>query len=54
MQEPLLKAGAAAIHILELDVRDRYAVEQSVTSLPQEWKRIDVLINSAGLSRGPG
>jgi 3-hydroxy acid dehydrogenase / malonic semialdehyde reductase len=52
MQEPLLKAGAAAIHTLELDVRDRHAVEQSVTSLPQEWKPIDILINNAGLSRG--
>jgi 3-hydroxy acid dehydrogenase/malonic semialdehyde reductase len=52
MQEPLLKAGAAAILTLELDVRDRRAVEQSVTSLPQEWKPIDVLINNAGLSRG--
>src|ERR1700720_3270438 len=52
MQEPLLKAGAAAIHTLELDVRDRHAVEQSVRSLPQEWKLIDVLINNAGLSRG--
>jgi 3-hydroxy acid dehydrogenase / malonic semialdehyde reductase len=52
MREPLLKAGAAAIHTLELDVRNRHAVEQSVTSLPQEWKPIDVLINNAGLSRG--
>jgi 3-hydroxy acid dehydrogenase / malonic semialdehyde reductase len=52
MQEPLLKAGATAIHTLELDVRDRHTVEQSITSLPEEWQPIDILINNAGLSRG--
>ena len=52
MQETLLRAGAAAVHTFELDVRNRSAVEQSLASLPQEWKLIDVLINNAGLSRG--
>ena len=52
MQETLLRAGAAAVHTFELDVRDRSAVEQSLASLPQEWKLNDVLINNAGLSRG--
>jgi 3-hydroxy acid dehydrogenase/malonic semialdehyde reductase len=54
MQEALLKVGAAAIHTLELDVRDRHAVEKSVKSLPQEWQPIDILINNAGLARGLG
>lgn len=34
------------------DVRDNAAVEQAVTSLPQEWKNIDVLVNNAGLAVG--
>ncbi len=45
-------AGATAVHTFTLDVRDRAAVETSIASLPEDWKRIDVLVNNAGLSRG--
>src|SRR5580698_4854843 len=44
--------GAAAVHSIELDVRDRAAVECAVSQLPAEWSEIDVLVNNAGLSRG--
>jgi len=37
---------------LELDVRDRQAVEEAIASLPDAWKEIDILVNNAGLSRG--
>ena len=37
---------------LQLDVRDRPQVMQTLQSLPQEWATIQVLINNAGLSRG--
>ncbi len=37
---------------LELDVRDRSAVEQAISELPAAWAEIDVLVNNAGLSRG--
>jgi 3-hydroxy acid dehydrogenase/malonic semialdehyde reductase len=37
---------------LELDVRDRGAVEQAVAALPQEFAELDVLVNNAGLARG--
>ncbi|MBS1904085.1 MAG: SDR family oxidoreductase [Bacteroidetes bacterium] len=40
------------IHAFELDVRDREAVEESLNTLPDEWKDIDILVNNAGLSRG--
>jgi len=39
-------------HIVELDVRDQQAVDRAITSLPEEWRAIDVLVNNAGLSRG--
>jgi len=39
-------------HFFELDVRDRAAVERSVSGLPVEWEAVEVLINNAGLSRG--
>ena len=35
-----------------LDVRDRAAVEETIASLPDEWREIDILFNNAGLSRG--
>ena len=51
--EPQLKAaGAAAVHVFELDVQDRGAVEKAIAGLPAEWQAIDVLVNNAGLSRG--
>lgn len=51
--EPQLKAaGAAAVHVFELDVQDRPAVEKATAGLPAEWQEIDVLVNNAGLSRG--
>ncbi|AFY45028.1 SDR family oxidoreductase [Nostoc sp. PCC 7107] len=41
-----------ATHLLQLDVRDRPAVESTITNLPADWSNIDILINNAGLSRG--
>jgi len=40
------------VHLLELDVRDRSAVESAISNLPASWSDIDILINNAGLSRG--
>jgi NADP-dependent 3-hydroxy acid dehydrogenase YdfG len=37
---------------LSFDVRDRQAVAKSLQSLPEPWKRIDVLINNAGNAHG--
>jgi 3-hydroxy acid dehydrogenase/malonic semialdehyde reductase len=51
MRESLRQAGAPAVHLLQLDVRDRAAVEHSFASLPDDWKKVDILINNAGLSR---
>ena len=50
--ELLSQHAGLDIHIFELDVRDRQAVEQAINSLPEAWKSIDVLINNAGLSQG--
>jgi 3-hydroxy acid dehydrogenase/malonic semialdehyde reductase len=39
-------------HAFRLDVRDQKEVARSIASLPEQWHRIDILINNAGLSRG--
>ncbi len=38
--------------ILPFDVRNRAEVEQKLTSLPEKWQNIDILINNAGLALG--
>lgn len=48
----LEEAGAPDVLTLELDVRDRDAVNAAVASLPEPWREIEVLVNNAGLSRG--
>jgi NADP-dependent 3-hydroxy acid dehydrogenase YdfG len=47
-----MEAGAAAVSLFHLDVREREAVEAAVANLPADWGAIDVLVNNAGLSRG--
>jgi 3-hydroxy acid dehydrogenase/malonic semialdehyde reductase len=37
---------------LQLDVRDRAAVEQAVEALPDDYAAVDVLVNNAGLALG--
>jgi len=38
--------------IIRLDVRHQNEVDQKIANIPAAWKKIDVLINNAGLSRG--
>lgn len=40
------------VHILAFDVRSREAVSKAIGSLSAVWKKIDVLINNAGLAAG--
>jgi 3-hydroxy acid dehydrogenase / malonic semialdehyde reductase len=37
---------------LQFDVRDKEAIQHSISSLPAEWKQIEVLINNAGNAHG--
>lgn len=39
-------------HTVQLDVRNRSAVDAAVSGLPADWTDIQVLINNAGLARG--
>ena len=39
------------VHILNFDVSDKSAVENAINSLPNDFKKIDVLINNAGIYR---
>jgi 3-hydroxy acid dehydrogenase/malonic semialdehyde reductase len=52
LEAELIGAGAAAVLLFHLDVRERDLVEEVLAGLPAEWAEIDVLVNNAGLSRG--
>ncbi|WP_427161281.1 SDR family oxidoreductase [Aliinostoc sp. HNIBRCY26] len=47
-----LNLAPERVHFLQLDVRDRLAVESAISTLPPAWSDIDILVNNAGLSRG--
>ncbi|MBF0168128.1 MAG: SDR family oxidoreductase [Alphaproteobacteria bacterium] len=40
------------VHILELDVRSRQAVEAAFAALPADFAKITILVNNAGLALG--
>ena len=40
------------VYVLPFDVSKRAAVEQAFKSLPKDWKKIDILLNNAGLALG--
>lgn len=45
-------SSATEVHTLEFDVRDSENVKRAISGLPEAWKKIDVLINSAGNAHG--
>jgi len=49
LQEDL---GAEKCHTVELDVRDRSAVEAAFRTLPAPFREVDILVNNAGLAMG--
>ncbi len=40
------------IYVLSFDVSKRSAVDKAFNSLPEEWRKIDILLNNAGLALG--
>lgn len=52
LADQLSKEFAVPVHLLPLDVSDRSQVESALSTLPESWASVDILINNAGLSRG--
>lgn len=50
--DSLSKSLNTQVLTLCFDVRDREATRAAVASIPEDWKKIDVLINNAGLAQG--
>jgi NADP-dependent 3-hydroxy acid dehydrogenase YdfG len=51
-KEILKKNCGINVFTIQLDVRNYTNVINSISTLPEEWKKIDILINNAGLARG--
>ena len=54
LQPELTRLGAPEVRRIVVDVRDEPSVRRAVETLPDDWKRLEVLVNNAGLSRGLG
>jgi len=52
LAEELRAAHGTELHVFSLDVRDRAAVETLPEAIPEPFRKIDALVNNAGLSRG--
>ncbi len=52
LQAELVKTFGIEVFSLCFDVQDRDAVFAAIESLPPKWKKIEVLINNAGLALG--
>ena len=52
IKEDLEKKFSNKILPLVFDVRDKKTVFDILQNIPQEWKKIDVLLNNAGLAVG--
>lgn len=52
LSEKLKNIYNIEVLILNFDVRDKVAVKSVISSMPDKWKKIDVLLNNAGLAVG--
>ena len=52
IEQDIKKKYKIKILSFELDVRKQKDVKNKIAKFPAEWKKIDILINNAGLSRG--
>lgn len=50
LAQRLIQQYGVQVLDIELDVRDKDSVVQTINALPENWKKIDVLINNAGLA----
>ena len=51
LSKELFEKNGVEVFTCELDVRRQSDVEITVNNLPEKWKDIDILVNSAGLDR---
>ncbi|KAI8840685.1 hypothetical protein BJ741DRAFT_596009 [Chytriomyces cf. hyalinus JEL632] len=51
-RELLALHSGISVHTIEMDVRDRAKVFESIAALPEAFKNVSILVNNAGLVQG--
>lgn len=54
LKKELEEKHHSEVLLLNFDVRERTAVKEAIDSIPDAWKKIDILLNNAGLAAGLG
>ncbi len=54
LQKEIEAEYETGVHVLAFDIQDNTAVTKALASLPDEFSKIDLLINNAGLAAGFG
>jgi 3-hydroxy acid dehydrogenase/malonic semialdehyde reductase len=52
IEEEITKTYSTKVLTLCFDIRNRKQTEQVINDIPHGWKKIDVLVNNAGLAQG--
>jgi NADP-dependent 3-hydroxy acid dehydrogenase YdfG len=52
LKKQLIDKHATGVYALSFDIQDFKAAEKAISSLPQSFQTIDVLVNNAGLAAG--
>ena len=52
IEDEITRTFSVKILSLCFDIRNRKDVEQVINDIPHDWKKIDVLVNNAGLAQG--
>ncbi len=52
LADEIINSYGSNVYTLNFDVRDREQVNNAIATLPEEWKKIDLLVNNAGLALG--
>jgi NADP-dependent 3-hydroxy acid dehydrogenase YdfG len=52
LKKVLEKKFGNEVYVLSFDIRNRSAVDRAFAVIPDQWKKIDILLNNAGLALG--
>ncbi len=52
LKKEVVEKYKVAVHIIVADVRDYKLLEKEIKNLPEQFKKVDILINNAGLALG--
>ena len=52
LNDELEREYGVKVHVLGFDIRDRFQTEGALSSLPDRFREVDLLVNNAGLASG--